>query len=81
MLTAPPRDKSMVELKTEAGRDATQGKRKAIPDEMDSSGKRRAVGEGNVDARLDPAKVKAALAGKAVSTYVGEDVSEEAMGM
>lgn len=67
--------KSMMQLKAEA--DGSGGKRKAEDD--DSSRKRVAVGEGEVDKRLDWNKLDEVLKGTA-ETFSGKPVSEEEMG-
>lgn len=69
----------MMELKAEEAREG-KGKRKATLDESDGAGRKRIVGEGDVDSRIDRAKLEAALKGNAVSTYVGKEVTEEDMG-
>jgi hypothetical protein len=71
----------MMELKAEEARGEGKGKRKATLDELDGAGRKRGtVGEGDVDSRIDKAKLAAALSGNAVNTYVGKEVSEEDMG-
>ena len=68
----------MLQLKTEENAAADKkGKRKAV--EEDDGGRKRVVGEGDIDKRLDKAKLDEVLSGKAKS-YAGKQVTEEDMG-
>ena len=68
----------MLQLKTEENAAADKkGKRKAV--EEDDGGRKRVVGEGDIDKRLDKSKLEEVLSGKAKS-YAGKQVTEEDMG-
>ena len=70
--------KSMLQLKTEENAAADKkGKRKAV--EEDEGGRKRVVGEGDIDKHLDKTKLDEVLSGKAKS-YAGKQVTEEDMG-
>ena len=75
---AEEQTKSMLQLKTEENAAADKkGKRKAV--EEDDGGRKRVVGEGDIDKRLDKSKLEEVLSGKAKS-YAGKQVTEEDMG-
>lgn len=71
------REKSMLQLRAEEDARTGKGKRKAVDE--DEGGRKRAVGEGDVDKRLDKAKLDEVLKGKS-ETFGGKPVTEEEMG-
>lgn len=72
------REKSMLQLRAEEDARTGKGKRKAVDEE--EGGRKRAVGEGDVDKRLDRDKLDEVLKGKS-ETFGGKPVTEEEMGM